>query len=152
MEVFNPIALRTLWSFGHSECNRVKILEDSVPFPFLCLNGCSFHLFLLSNIQDLKQKVFWLQHFKPAYFVALHHVTVNPLYTGGLFHYYMLGESIWNFRGVGSILSLLIYFWWKILLADSLDPDQMPHFRDWSGSALFAYDPLWVSRKEWVKV
>ena len=26
--VFNPVALRTaktLWSFGHSECNRVKV-------------------------------------------------------------------------------------------------------------------------------
>ena len=28
----------------------------------------------------------------------------NILYTGGLFHCYMLGESICHFRGVGSIL------------------------------------------------
>ena len=29
--MFNPIALRlakTLWSFGHSECNRVKVLVN----------------------------------------------------------------------------------------------------------------------------
>ena len=29
----------------------------------------------------------------------------NPLYTVGLFHCYMLGKSICNFRGVGSVLS-----------------------------------------------
>ena len=34
----------------------------------------------------------------------------KPLYTGRLFHYYMLGKSICHFRGVGSILSLLFYF------------------------------------------
>ena len=32
------------------------------------------------------------------------------LYTGGLFNCYMLDESICHFRGVGSILSLLLYF------------------------------------------
>ena len=30
----------------------------------------------------------------------------NPLYTGGLFHCYMLEESICHFRAVGSILLL----------------------------------------------
>ena len=34
----------------------------------------------------------------------------NPLYTGGLFHYYILEESICYFRGVRCILSLLIIF------------------------------------------
>ena len=34
---------------------------------------------------------------------------INPLYTGGLFHCYMLDESIYQFMGVGSILSLLFY-------------------------------------------
>ena len=34
----------------------------------------------------------------------------NPLYTGGLFHCYMLNESICHFRDVGSVLSLLFYF------------------------------------------
>ena len=34
----------------------------------------------------------------------------NPLYTGGLFHCYMLDESICQFRGVGSILPLLQIF------------------------------------------
>ena len=29
---------------------------------------------------------------------------------------------------VWSILSLLFYFLWKILLANSVDPDQMPHY------------------------
>ena len=31
------------------------------------------------------------------------------------------------FRGVRSVLSLLFYFRWKILLANNVDPDQMPH-------------------------
>ena len=34
----------------------------------------------------------------------------NPLYTGGLFHSYLLDESICHFRGVRSILSVLLYF------------------------------------------
>ena len=32
-----------------------------------------------------------------------------------------------HFRGVGSILQLLFYKW-KILLANNVDPDQMPHY------------------------
>ena len=35
---------------------------------------------------------------------------INPLYTGGLFHCYILEESICHLRGVGSVLSLLFYF------------------------------------------
>ena len=34
---------------------------------------------------------------------------INPLYTGGLFHCYILDESICHFRGVRSIFSLLFY-------------------------------------------
>ena len=56
----------------------------------------------------------------------------NPLYTGGLFHCYMLDESICHFRGVWSILSLLlVLFSRKILLANRADSDQidqMPHY------------------------
>ena len=48
---------------------------------------------------------------------------VNPLYTGGLFHL-----SICHFRGVRSILSLLFYFGWKILLENGVDPNQTPHY------------------------
>ena len=36
--------------------------------------------------------------------------TFYPWYTGGLFHCYMLDESICHFRGVRSILSLLFNF------------------------------------------
>ena len=50
-----------------------------------------------------------------------------PLYTGGLFHCYMLIESICTFRHVESILSLKFYFRWEILLANNVDPDQTPH-------------------------
>ena len=39
----------------------------------------------------------------------------------------MLDESICHFRGAKSILSLLFYFLCKIVLANNVDPDQMPH-------------------------
>ena len=35
---------------------------------------------------------------------------LNPLYTGGLFHYYMLNEFICQFGGVRSIFVALIIF------------------------------------------
>ena len=40
----------------------------------------------------------------------------------------MLDKSICHFRGAGSILSLLFYFLWKILVADNVGPDQTPHY------------------------
>ena len=45
------------------------------------------------------------------------------MYTGRLFHSYMLNDSICHFRGARSIMLLLFYFWWKILLANIVDPD-----------------------------
>ena len=39
----------------------------------------------------------------------------------------MLNESVCHFRDVGSIVSLLFYFLWKILLANNVDRDQTPH-------------------------
>ena len=38
-----------------------------------------------------------------------HRRAMYPLHTGGLFHCYMLDESICPFKGVGSILSVLSY-------------------------------------------
>ena len=40
---------------------------------------------------------------------------------------HMLDESICHFRGVGSILSLLFYFFLNILLTNKEDPDQTSH-------------------------
>ena len=54
-------------------------------------------------------------------------LSINPLYTGRLFHCLMLDESICHFRSVMSNLSLFFNFYWKILFANNLDPDQMPH-------------------------
>ena len=53
---------------------------------------------------------------------------LNPLYTGRLFHCYMLSDSICHLRGFRAILSLLFYFCWEILSADLVDPNQMPHY------------------------
>ena len=39
----------------------------------------------------------------------------------------MLDEPICHFTGNRSILSLLFYFRWKILVANNVEPDQMPH-------------------------
>ena len=61
-------------------------------------------------------------------------------------------ESICYLRGARSILSLLFYFWWKILLANNADPDQMPHYvaSDLSLHCL-PMTLLQVSREEWNK-
>ena len=41
----------------------------------------------------------------------------------------MLNESICHFRGVWSISSLLFHFFlWNVLLANNVDPNQMPHY------------------------
>ena len=59
------------------------------------------------------------------------HIFIYKFYsfhTGGPFHCYMLDESIYHFGGVQSILSLLFYFWCKIVLAINVDTDQTPHY------------------------
>ena len=55
------------------------------------------------------------------------HKRINPLYPGAQCHCYMFDEFICHFRDVESILLLLFYFWWKIMLANSVGPDQTPH-------------------------
>ena len=55
-------------------------------------------------------------------------MTFNPLFNGRLLHCYMLDASTCHLRGVWSILSFLFYFSWKILLANSEDPEMMPHY------------------------
>ena len=39
----------------------------------------------------------------------------------------MFDESICHLKGVGFILSFILFLW-KILLANNVDPDQMPHY------------------------
>ena len=61
-------------------------------------------------------------------FCEAHHY-FNPLYTSGLFHSYMLDESVCHFRCVGSILSFLFYFLMENPVSKqcTVDPDQMWH-------------------------
>ena len=69
----------------------------------------------------------------------------NLLYTGRLFYYYMLDKSICHFRGVRSILLLLLYFELK-MLANNVDPDQMPHYMASDlGLHCLSMTHLWVS-------
>ena len=49
------------------------------------------------------------------------------LYTGGLFQYYMLDESICHLRGCQIYFVAFMLFLRKILLANTVDPDQMQH-------------------------
>ena len=50
-----------------------------------------------------------------AYIQFIYHITFNQFYTGGLFHCYMLDESICHFRGVGFFLWHLFFFWWTVV-------------------------------------
>ena len=50
----------------------------------------------------------------------------NTLYTGGLFPCFIFDKSISHFRAVRSVLLLLFFLNGKILLANSVDLDQMP--------------------------
>ena len=64
---------------------------------------------------------------------------VNPLHTGRVFHCYMLDESICHFGGIRYFVAYIL-FWWKLLLANAVHPDQTPKLCGvWSGSALFVY-------------
>ena len=55
-------------------------------------------------------------------------------------------KTICHFRGVGSIVLLLFYFKWKILLANSVDPDQMPHV---ASDLRLHYLPVTLLRVYW---
>ena len=52
--------------------------------------------------------------------------TIKTLYTGGLFHCYMLDETICNFRGVRLSFFRNLYKKMAACFANSGDPDQMP--------------------------
>ena len=78
-------------------------------------------------------------------------MSFNPSVTGRLYHCYMLDESACHFRGVGSILLLLFLFDGKFLLANTEEPDQMPHYMASNlGLHWLSITLLWVSRYEWV--
>ena len=56
---------------------------------------------------------------------------LNPLSTVGLCHYYILGESVFNLRGVRVYNMLIKNFFfgkWLINLQNSGEPAQMPHY------------------------
>ena len=69
--------------------------------------------------------------------------SVNPLKSGGLFHPYILEESICYLRGIRCNFLGLFGSRQKLLLANSGDPDQMQHnVASDLGLHCFAYVPL----------
>ena len=62
----------------------------------------------------------------------------------------MLDESICHLGGVGSILSLLLYFLWKILLANNLSNNCLPtsisvnHAQTAIGAVLAGFTLFWL--------
>ena len=87
---------------------------------------CSFSFLNLSWVVLYVCGLFRLPYFM-FFYEPVAQSLFNPLYTGRLFHCYMLDTSSCHCRGVRSILSLLFYFLWNILLANNVDPDQTPH-------------------------
>ena len=70
-----------------------------------------------------------------------------PLYTGGLFLCYILGESICHFRMSSLFCCFFSIFDGKILLANNLEPDQTPHYVVSDlGLQCLPMTLLWVSR------
>ena len=75
-----------------------------------------------------------IRYAKPQCTITKHmgHLSSHACFT----HYVLVGSSIvicwirpFVILGVPlSVLSLSFYFWWKILLANNVDSDQMPHY------------------------
>ena len=59
-------------------------------------------------------------------------VTFNPLCIDGLVQHYILDESMFQFRGIRSMLSLLFNFWWKTSCCSNARPAQPGPIR-WLG-------------------
>ena len=87
----------------------------------------------IKSAEKADNKIYLYQIWRKKCIVHICHIEslkISPLNTGRLFLCYMLDESIklCHFSGIGSILALLFYFWWKILLTNNVDPDEMPHY------------------------
>ena len=89
-------------------CKSLKIISNLKSVHFQGKQVC---LFSFSPTSGLGSTPIWKTLVLCDDFVLLSEQTpFNLLYTGRLFHYYMLDEPICHFKGVGSILSLLCYF------------------------------------------
>ena len=54
-------------------------------------------------------------------------MSIKTLYTGGLFHCYMLDESICQLGVSGLFCRFYSIFRWKILLTNNVETDKTPH-------------------------
>ena len=67
----------------------------------------------VSGIKDLLHECYmiFMSYAKQSLIMLIKcHNNINSLYTGGLFHCYIMDKTICQFRGVRSILWLLFYF------------------------------------------
>ena len=62
------------------------------------------------------------------YLMELEMAFINPFKSGGLFHPYILEESMYYLRGIRWNFLGLFGSRQKLLLANSADPDQMQHY------------------------
>ena len=90
---------------------RIQLIQNAPAFSTL-------KQWMIADFKDMSQKI-TLETINQLF---------NPLYTGVLFHCYMLDKYICHFKVVRSSLVLLFYFWWKILLANNVGPHQMSHY------------------------
>ena len=61
-------------------------------------------------------------------YIPVHHEALNPNLPSGLFHSYLLDESISDFRGIWCIFFHFYFISSRNSCKQSLDPDQTPHF------------------------
>ena len=85
--------------------------------------------------------------------LSLQTVFLNLYLPNGLSHPYQLDESILHLRGVWCNFSFLSYFWWKFMLANSVDLDQTPRSAATDlGLHCLPRSQKWDARLIWVNV
>ena len=168
---FNKETKTKLWCtavpyFIVSYWERIRIGLHGFEYQSTVSNpGRAWQRMRVGNINSVIVSYFW-RHVNTTEFYSWHlglpssskdsHVDLNRnlvSFTGRLFHCHMLDESIFHFRGVGSISSLLLYLWWELLWENNEDPDQTPYIVGYDlGLHCLPMTFLRISRKQWVNV
>ena len=108
------------YNFNWSKLD-LMILKHLPMFLFMSIQLTNIYCFPLKSDQLGKST-----YFSPAASPSEHRFKFNPHLPSGLVHPYQLDESICHLRGVCCIFFIFILFLYKILWANSVDPDQTP--------------------------